>query len=345
MVANVCSFVVFMYLLAVIFKLLQVGPHQNLAMKLGYYLYANTKLGFWYYQRELQKARQELNGLPHSLIEPFKQNDMVIVPIPMSTDNYCYLIIDELDQTSVLIDAADPEAVQPWLDEWRVVPVAVLTTHRHWDHSAGNAEWRRRFTGIKVFGGALDAVPAATDSIADGSQLSFGRIHITALHTPAHTDGHVVYILDGTPFHAQKSLFSGDLLFIAGTGKMFEGNAETMLRSLDCLCQLPDDTLLWPGHEYSLTNLKFAASLEPDNERVREKLQEVNDRRSRRRCTCPSTVGAEKSYNPFLRTGDEALHAALRIKPSSGSKSLSQLRAFVLAECRARRDMFKPATD
>jgi hydroxyacylglutathione hydrolase len=322
------------------------GGIKSLHMKIGYYLYSNTRVGQWVYRRELRKAHSRLNGRPHSDAESFKRNGLAIHPVPLSEDNYSYVVVDEPNETAILIDPADHETVQAFLFKNNIHPVAVLTTHKHWDHSASNSDWRRSYPGIEICGSALEHVPAVTRLVSDGDVLSFGRLCITAYHTPGHTAGHMVYLLDGSPFAADSSVFSGDLLFIGGAGRLFEGDAATMLRSLDCMCQLPDETLLWPGHEYTLTNLQFAASLEPNNIIVMNKLSKTIDRRLSRQATCPSTIGAEKLYNPFLRTQDDKLLAALQLKPTTTAAntfvSRSQLRIVALAECRARKDAFRP---
>ncbi|NWJ11856.1 PNKD hydrolase, partial [Crypturellus undulatus] len=171
-------------------------------------------------------------------------------------------------------------------------------------------------------------------------RLSVGCLRFEALATPGHTVGHVAYVLDAAPFGGPPCLFSGDLLFLAGCGRLFEGSPETMLASLDAAVSLGEDTLLWPGHEYALECLGFARLLEPDNAALERKLRWATQRRQDTRSTCPSTLGEEQSYNPFLRTHRRELHEALGLARSSG-ESRDAFRARVLKEVRRRKDLYK----
>lgn len=314
----------------------------NLGFKIGYFLYTKTKFGYLYYRREVKKAYEKFGKDGHSFVQATKMNDLTIVPLVMSNDNYGYLISDEQDGISILVDPADPDSVQRMLDEKNASPIAVLTTHKHWDHSAGNKEWKKRFPSIKIYGGKSDNIPSVTHEVSDGDSLEFGRLKISVFKTPGHTLGHVVYLLDGGRFGGSNSLFSGDHLFIGGIGRLFEGNASMMLKSLDVLTQLSDDTLLWPGHEYSLANLQFNVHLEPDNCLLQNKLKEFVELRKSRRSTCPSTFGEEKLYNPFLRTGDINLQKALDLMNTGLSGD--ELREKVLFKCRTLKDAFKTTT-
>lgn len=307
--------------------------------KIGYNLYSKTRIGQYYYQRELTKARQKFeNG--HSVTKAAVFEGLTIHPISMSDDNYAYLVKEHESGTTVLVDPADPIAVQPVLDEYNATPSAVLTTHKHWDHSGGNSEWRKRYEGLLVYGGAMDSVPGVTNPVADGDSISAGPLTFQVKFTPGHTIGHVVYILDAEKYGAPTCLFSGDHLFISGCGRMFEGPPSTMLKSLDSLLSLPDNTLVWPGHEYALDNLQFAESVEPENEQILSKLQTVTEMRKTRQCTCPSTLGEEKQYNPFLRTNELLSVLGLEAE-SEDSVAKDKIRAKALALLRERKDKFK----
>lgn len=311
----------------------------NLLFKIQYFLYTKTPIGYLYYRREVNKSIQKFGRIGHSHVMPVTTNGLTILPLVMSLDNYGYLITDEVNKISVLVDPADPEAVQRVLNERKTpVPVAILTTHKHWDHSAGNKEWKKKFPSIEIYGGKRENIPAVTHPVSDGDRLTFGRLQVTVYETPGHTLGHVVYLVDGSQLGAPSNLFSGDHLFIGGIGRIFEGSGSMMLRSLDRLSHLPDDVLLWPGHEYSLANLEFAAQLEPNNATVQEKFRHFAQLRKSRRPTCPSTMGEEKQYNPFLRTGDVSLQNAVGL--ANVGLSSDELRVQVLLQCRARKDAF-----
>jgi hydroxyacylglutathione hydrolase len=165
-----------------------------------------------------------------------------------------YLVIDEANQTMFAIDGADPEALIPVLREEEETHarelVGILTTHKHGDHSGGNLALSKLYPDVPMVGSKYESTPACTQPVGDGDQFNMGAVKITALHTPCHTMGHLVYVVTGdaaTP----PLLFSGDTLFVGGCGKFFEGSAEDMYHSLyeRILC-LPDETKLYCGHEY-----------------------------------------------------------------------------------------------
>ncbi|XP_060009153.1 probable hydrolase PNKD [Lagenorhynchus albirostris] len=186
----------------------------------------------------------------------------------------------------------------------------------------------------------LSTIASLLSPLCDQDVVSVGRLQIQALATPGHTQGHLVYLLDGEPYKGPSCLFSGDLLFLSGCGRTFEGTAETMLSSLDTVLGLGDDTLLWPGHEYAEENLGFAGVVEPENLARERKMQWVQRQRMERRSTCPSTLGEERSYNPFLRTHCLVLQEALGPDPGpTGDNGYS--RAQLLEKLRQLKDLHK----
>ncbi|XP_052833106.1 probable hydrolase PNKD [Octopus bimaculoides] len=202
--------------------------------KVGYFLYTKTRIGYFYHRREITRYAQE-HPDGHSKCHATEFMGLMIIPVPMLKDNYAYIIIETQNRTTVVVDPGDAHAVQAALKKADVVPSAVLTTHKHWDHSGGNAHMKRMYPEIKVFGGAFDRVPSATKC------------------------------------------------------RMFECSAEVMLKSLETLHHLPDDTLVWPGHEYAVQNLKFAIHLNPDNEITRQKLNWASKQRKKMLPTVSST--------------------------------------------------------
>uniref|UniRef100_A0A7M4G3E5 PNKD metallo-beta-lactamase domain containing n=1 Tax=Crocodylus porosus TaxID=8502 RepID=A0A7M4G3E5_CROPO len=176
--------------------------------------------------------------------------------------------------------------------------------------------------------------------VLDGARIGVGELRFTARHTPGHTVGHMIYVLDGTPPAAPPCLFSGDLLFLSGCGRIFEGTPETMLASLDTAAALGEDTLLWPGHEYALECLGFASLLDADNPQLEQKLRWAGQQRLEHRSTCPSTLGEERAYNPFLRTQSPEVQAALGLR-RRGSEDGAAFRARVLGELRRRKDHYR----
>uniref|UniRef100_A0A663MZ72 PNKD metallo-beta-lactamase domain containing n=1 Tax=Athene cunicularia TaxID=194338 RepID=A0A663MZ72_ATHCN len=249
-----------------------------------------------------------------------------VLPLP----SQCQSHKTRVCKTSALLPplCSPPRAA---IEEEGVMLEAIFCTHKHWDHSGGNAALHQRHSSCKVYG-----ILHPTSH----PKVSVGCLTFEALATPGHTVGHMVYVLDGGPFGGPPCLFSGDLLFLAGCGRLFEGSPETMLASLDMAVGLGEDTLLWPGHEYALECLTFASLLELDNPALEQKLQWVMQQRQEKRSTCPSTLGEEQSYNPFLRTHRPELQAALGLRRNGGEHS-DAFRARVLKEVRRRKDLYK----
>ncbi|KAK7479244.1 hypothetical protein BaRGS_00029492, partial [Batillaria attramentaria] len=274
--------------------------------RIGYYLYSRTCIGYYYHQRDIEKARDKLNGGLHSHLSPFDYG------VPMLLDNYAYVITDRRNNKTVVIDPGHAEPVQVVLSEKNIMPDAVLVTHKHWDHSGGNKDMRQQYPGLHVYGSATDSVRDITDSVVDGAELEFGDLRFQAVLTPGHTVGHTVYILSGAPFGVADSVFSGDLLFLSGC-----------------------------GHEYAKENLEFACHVEKENRDAQAKLEWVNSQRNKKLCTCPSTVMEEKKYNPFLRTFEEPLARSLGLLVGDTFKRPdNHARARMLEELRERKDSF-----
>uniref|UniRef100_A0A8B9DBF1 PNKD metallo-beta-lactamase domain containing n=1 Tax=Anser cygnoides TaxID=8845 RepID=A0A8B9DBF1_ANSCY len=261
-----------------------------------YSLYARTRLGFLFYKRQVKKARERFpHG--HSVSRPLGFRGVKIVPIPVLSNNYSYLVIDTGSSRAAVVDPSDPMA---FAAGGAPIPTprgggADLCARR--DHSGGNAELRRRHGSCRVYGSALDAIPELTNPLGDKEKVTVGCLTFEALATPGHTVGHTAYVLDAGPFGGPPCLFSGDLLFLAGCGRLFEGSPETMLASLDAAVGLGQDTLLWPGHEYALECLSFASLLELDNPALEQKLLWATQQRQEKRSTV--SWGGERGLPPL----------------------------------------------
>eukprot|EP00062_Callorhinchus_milii_P023849 gi/632983134/ref/XP_007908496.1/ PREDICTED: probable hydrolase PNKD [Callorhinchus milii] len=306
--------------------------------RIAYTLYTRTKLGYIFHKKQLRKAR-ECYPSGHSVVYPTVINGVKILPVPILSDNYSYLVIDTASRLAVAIDPSDPLSIQTCLEQEGVSLEAILTTHKHWDHSGGNKALKKIYKCCRVYGSSTDNVPGLTDPLADKQTIHVGNLRFQALATPGHTIGHMIYVLDGSPHHGPACVFSGDLIFLSGCGRIFEGSCPLMLTSLDIVNALGDETLLWPGHEYAQDNLLFAASVEPKNVAVFNKLDWVIARRQEKLGTCPSTIREEKEYNPFLRTHCPDLQQALGVQRGTGEDPHA-FRARVLEEVRKRKDYF-----
>ena len=234
---------------------------------------------------------------------------MEIVPVPQLADNYAYLLIDPTSADAAVVDCAE---AGPVLDEARrrsARLLAVLATHHHFDHVGGHHNLLESNPGLRIFGSADDAarIPGITDRVRDGETITLGGLSARVILIPAHTSGHVAY-----HFRREQAVFTGDTLFVAGCGRLFEGDAAQMMRSLGKLASLPDETSVYCGHEYSEKNLRFATTLEPGNGRLRDKLARVQEARRAGKPTVPSTIADEKATNPFLRTTSPELAASVR---------------------------------
>eukprot|EP00871_Galdieria_phlegrea_P004907 jgi/Galph1/5417/GphlegSOOS_G4088.1 len=250
-----------------------------------------------------------------------------VIPVPVLEDNYAYLLIDTTKNIAAAVDPVEPEKVLEIATKERVKLTHVLTTHRHWDHAGGNEKMAELVPGITIVGGELDNVPAATVQLKDGQ-----IIHAT-LHTPCHTRGHICYYVnctDSSPPH----VFTGDTLFVAGCGKFFEGTAKDMYHALvEVLRILPLDTKIWCGHEYTLKNLQFAKTVEPNNPHIQTKMDWAERKRKNQEPTIPSTISEEVQCNPFMRVTEKKLQESLNMIDSDPIQILSYLRE--------RKNMFK----
>jgi hydroxyacylglutathione hydrolase len=234
-----------------------------------------------------------------------------VVPVPQLADNYAYLVIDPATGEAGVVDCAEAPPVLAEVANRRLRLTAVLATHHHFDHVGGNQDLAAAVPGLRIYGSAEERgrIPALTHPLRDGDPVEVGRLHGRVIFIPAHTSGHIAYHFPG-----EHAVFTGDTLFAGGCGRLFEGDAAQMMRSLGRLTQLPDETRVYCGHEYTEKNLRFAAELEPGNRRLADKLASVERLRREGRPTVPSTIGEEKATNPFLRTSSPELAASVRAR-------------------------------
>lgn len=246
--------------------------------------------------------------------------------VPALKDNYIYLIhSDETGETAVV----DPSESTPALMSlkakgWQATHI--FNTHHHWDHTDGNLEIKEA-TGCKIVGFKGDAhrIPGIDIELEDGEKFEFGGEQVQINHIPGHTLGAISFYFppssDSLPLAGRAReggmVFTGDTLFAMGCGRLFEGTPEQMFNSLQKLKALPDDTKVYCGHEYTLKNAEFSLTIEPDNEDLKRRYEEVKMLRVKNQTTMPSTIGLEKKTNPFLRVENVEEFTEIRNKRSS----------------------------
>jgi hydroxyacylglutathione hydrolase len=218
-------------------------------------------------------------------------------------DNYIWLAGTKDSPRVAVVDPGDADPVFAALEANSLEPEAILITHHHPDHTGGIPELVDRYR-IPVYGPAHERIGGITHPMEEGREIVLSTgLTFRVLDTPGHTRGHICYVGEG-------ALFCGDTLFAAGCGRLFEGTAEQMHASLEKLAALPDDTLVYCAHEYTLANLAFARVAEPDNRDILERQNEARQIRERGDATVPSTMRLEKRTNPFLRSTNPELRAA-----------------------------------
>jgi hydroxyacylglutathione hydrolase len=225
-----------------------------------------------------------------------------IIPVPAFADNYIWLL-RRGSQASV-VDPGDAAPVLNWLAEHDVALASILITHHHRDHVGGVAGLLARFP-VPVFGPAGEAIPHITRRLSEGDAIVVPEIGVglSVIEVPGHTAGHIAYVGDGV-------LFCGDTLFACGCGRLFEGTAAQMHRSLSRFAELPGETRVYCAHEYTLSNIRFALAVEPSNPALQERERKEREKREQGIPTLPSSIALERATNPFLRSREGAVKAA-----------------------------------
>ena len=234
-----------------------------------------------------------------------------LVALTAFADNYIWLLHDGL--RAVVVDPGDAAPVHSALDSLKLTLAGILVTHHHADHVGGLVGLRARLQG-PVYGPAGESIPGPCVPLNDGDSINVMGLKFSVIDVPGHTAGHIAYLQQaaaGTPLPAPL-LFCGDTLFSAGCGRLFEGTPAQMAHSLARLSGLPPDTQVCCTHEYTLSNLKFAAAVEPINDAVVSHTRQCQALRSQNLPTLPSRIGLELKINPFLRCHQAAVVAAAR---------------------------------
>ncbi len=220
-----------------------------------------------------------------------------VLTVPAFKDNYLWLIHDGVN--AAVVDPGDAGPVREALHARGLALTCILLTHHHADHIGGVAsllaEWK-----VPVYGPRNDGIACITHALDEGDRVEVDGLglELEVLEVPGHTLGHIAYVrrTARAPW-----LFCGDTLFGGGCGRLFEGTPQQMADSLAKLAALPDDTLVYCAHEYTVSNLSFAQAVEPDNQGLALRMRDASEKRGTRLPTVPSTIGLERGTNPFLR--------------------------------------------
>jgi hydroxyacylglutathione hydrolase len=235
---------------------------------------------------------------------------MKLIPLPALNDNYIWMLHN--GQDALVVDPGDAQPVLEALQCEGVQLKGILVTHHHPDHTAG-VNLLRQTTGAAVFGPARETIPEPLQRLHGGDTVHLLGLKFQVLDVPGHTAGHIAYFCAaavGT--EASPLLFCGDTLFSGGCGRLFEGTPAQMLASLNQLAALPDPTLVCCTHEYTLSNLKFALEVEPDNLQLAAYQRHCQTLRAQGQATLPSTIAQERQINPFLRSSQPTIMASAR---------------------------------
>ncbi|MHC4438537.1 MAG: hydroxyacylglutathione hydrolase [Planctomycetota bacterium] len=253
-----------------------------------------------------------------------------VITIPALGDNFIYLY--RYNQSDALaVDPCDSSLVLRALKEHGLNLKAILITHHHWDHVGGTNELKRK-TGCEVIGADKRRIPGIDLVVTDEQVLSVSERKIRVIATPGHTSTSVCYYMEPLAGNENGILWTGDTLFVGGCGRLLEQDAQSMWDSLQKLASLPDDTLVYCGHDYTLENYEFASGIEPGNQIVKERLDQIRQLLTQGKLTVPSSILLEKSTNCFLRAGTPELKTALGMPDAQAVE--------VFAELRRRKDVF-----
>jgi len=249
--------------------------------------------------------------------------------VPVLEDNYSFILRDSATGQTAIVDPPVVDPLMERLGGGRGLDV-ILLTHHHDDHIAGVPGLKAR-TSAKVIGPAKDRhrIPGLDQLIAEGDRIPFGAEEIQVFETPGHTLGHVSLYLPKSGL-----LFCADTIFSLGCGRVIEGDMAMMWHSIEKLMALPDETVVYSGHEYTLSNARFAVTVDPDNAALKARVGQIERARSLGKPTVPSTMGEERATNPFLRPMDPAIRKVLGMEKASDAE--------VFGEIRSRKDNFRP---
>jgi hydroxyacylglutathione hydrolase len=251
---------------------------------------------------------------------PPATGSIVISPIPAFQDNYIWMLVR--DSEAIVVDPGDAKPVHAALHQNGLKLTGIVVTHHHGDHVGGVAELADAYRA-RVWGPAHESIPRRQVALSEGDSIELMQQRFDVIDVPGHTLGHIAFHAPGI-----HTLLCGDTLFACGCGRLFEGTPAQMLDSLTKLARLPEATRVYCAHEYTLANIRFALAVEPDNAELAERQRQCQGQRDRGEPTVPSTIGAERATNPFLRSDQATVRAAAeRRAPGAGSDPVSTFSA------------------
>ena len=247
---------------------------------------------------------------------------MIVNVIPCLSDNYSYCIIDHETKKVCLIDPAEFDSVDAFLQKNNLTVDYILNTHHHSDHVGGNTLLKKKYNcKILGFGPDKNRIPGLDISLNEKQIWNFGNTEIETRHAPGHTSGHVFYFIK-----KEKIAFVGDVVFSLGCGRVFEGTLEQMYDSINKIKNLPMETKIFCGHEYTQSNLKFCLSLDKNNSALKKREKQILQQRERNEPTIPTTVLEEQKTNVFFRLNDPEIRKAILLEKVSDLEVFKKLR-------------------
>ena len=253
---------------------------------------------------------------------------LTIIPLPALKDNYIWIMHDR--QHAVVVDPGDAAPVRSYLTAHKLKLTAILCTHHHHDHTGGISELVQVYN-VPVYGPQHENIPCISHRLGEGDVVDLVELNtrLDVIDIPGHTRGHI-------GFFGLGGVFCGDTLFGCGCGKLFEGTAAQLLHALRRLADLPDETKVYCGHEYTEANIRFALACEPANIQLKQRQIDAHALRTGGQATLPSTIGLEKATNPFLRCVElEVIASVLRVVPMQQADEIG-----IFTALRAWKDSF-----
>lgn len=257
---------------------------------------------------------------------------LIITPIPAFTDNYIWALVNDKNKQAIVVDPGQAAPVAEYLQQYGLELIAIWITHHHDDHIGGVSELRELYPMTHVVGGSEHGVNA-DQIVKEGSSVNAWGFTVQVWAVPGHTATHLAYVLaDGE----QKHVFCGDTLFSGGCGRVFTGSIEQLFESFKRFNKLPKNTLFYPAHEYTASNLRFGLTIEPNNPTMQQTLIEVQALNAEGKPSLPVTLAHEREVNVFLRTEDpNVIEGVERHVSLADNKSLT-----VFSALRALKDNF-----